>query len=115
MRQTVVWALLGVAVWSSAAWGLGSRPNGPPAPRSDKDALQLIAEAVQGGEIDADTAVLYRVYAVMDGAKLPSRFHSTVPLRDGTPILREARSRYPDLRPDVREALDPYLFPGGRP
>lgn len=124
MRAALFWACLGVAVWVAGACALGARPDaqpgGPatapiPEPRSDKDSVQLVAEAVRRGEIDPDQAVLYRVYAVMDHERLPPQFRSTVPLRDGTPILREARSRYPELRPEVREALDPYLFPGGRP
>ncbi|MEW6486828.1 MAG: hypothetical protein AB1578_02815 [Thermodesulfobacteriota bacterium] len=120
MRVPILLALLGVAVWAAGACALGGRPDAlpeapAPAPRADKDSVQLIAEAVERGEIDADRAVLYRVYAVVGDAGLPPAFRSTVPLRDGTPILREARSRYDSLRPEIQAALDPYLFPRGKP
>ncbi|MBE0617688.1 MAG: hypothetical protein IH608_07165 [Proteobacteria bacterium] len=105
-----------VVAWAMMACALGGRPDAPAqGPRSDKDSVQLIAEAVQRGDIDGDTATLYRVYAVVDDRKLPPEYRSTVPLRDGTPILRDARSRYEALRPEVREKLDPYLFPRGKP
>lgn len=115
-RVLCLWAGLAVMAWAVAACALGGRPEGrPPGPRSDKDTIQLVAEAVERGEIDPDTATLYRVYAVVDERKLPPEYRSTVPLRDGTPVLRDARSRYQGLRPDIREKLDPYLFPRGKP
>jgi len=107
---------LAVLAWTVGACALGGQPNALlQEPRSDKDSIQLIAEAVQRGEIDPDTATLYRVYAVVDDRKLPPEYRSTVSLRDGTPVLRDARSRYDGLRPDIREKLDPYLFPRGKP
>lgn len=120
MRLPILLALLGVAVWTAGACALGGRPDASPEspgspPRADKDSVQLIAEALERGEIDADRAVLYRVYAVVGDPQLPPAFRSTVPLRDGTPVLRDARSRYDSLRPEIQSALDPYLFPRGKP
>jgi hypothetical protein len=74
----------------------------------------LIAEARQRGEIDDDAATLYRVYSVVDDSKLPAQYKGTLPLKDGTTVLREARSRYETLRPETQEALKPYLFPRGQ-
>ena len=98
---------------TQACVGAGNTPA--PSPRVEADTLQLIAEAVQRGDIDEDAATLYRVYAVKDAAKLPSEYRSAVPLRDGTPILRAAQARFGDLRPETQEALRPYLFPKGQP
>lgn len=88
--------------------------TGAEAPRTRAStSLELIAEARERGEIDDDTAVLYGVLAVKDSSKLPFRYRGDRPIRDGTLTIREAKRRYPTLRPDIREALKPYLFPEG--
>jgi hypothetical protein len=89
----------------------GGAPTAAQSPRPDLDSLQLIAEAARRGEVDADTAVLYRVYAALDVEKLPPEYRGGRPLKDGTPILRDARARYDSLRPEIQAALRPYLFP----
>ena len=80
---------------------------------SPKTSLQLIAEARQRGEIDDDAATLYRVYSVVDDSKLPPQYSGSLPMKDGTTVLRDAKSRFEALRPETREALRPYLFPKG--
>lgn len=94
---------------------MGRGPESPPRPVERKSSLQLIAQALEKGEIDEDAATLYRVYSVFDDSKLPPGYRGTVPVKDGTPVLRDARSRYDSLRPETQEALRPYLFPKGRP
>jgi hypothetical protein len=85
-----------------------------PAPGA-KTSLELIADAAARGELDADTAVLYRVYAVKDASKLPAPYRSSRPAKDGTAVLREAQAKFGELRPDVQQAVRPYLFPKGEP
>lgn len=114
MRTLVLAAMLAASCLSCSAAG-GGAPVAAPAPRTDADSVQLIAEAVRRGDLDADTAVLYRVYAVLDTAKLPAEYRSTRPIKDGTPFLRDARARYPSLRPPVQAELKPYLFPRESP
>ena len=99
-----------VGLLPGQAAGLGGKPE-PGADTRARTSLELITEAVERGELDPDTAVLYRVYAVTDDAKLPARYRGEAPIKDGTPVLRHARSRYDSLRPEIREALRPYLFP----
>jgi hypothetical protein len=96
-------------------FALGKRGTEPP-PQGEieKTSLQLVAESLTRGEIDEDTATLYRVYSVVDDSKLPSAYRGTAPIRDGTSVLREARSRYDSLRPETQVKLDPYLFPRGK-
>ncbi|MHB8767010.1 MAG: hypothetical protein ACYDA8_22075 [Deferrisomatales bacterium] len=102
---------LALVLLAAQALALGRAPE-PVAPAPEpKSSLQLIAEALERGELDQDAAVLYRVYSVKDDAKLPERYRSAAPIRDGTPVLRDARDRYEGLRPETREALRPYLFP----
>ena len=112
MRELCIAAL--ILVLGAQACALGNTSSCPPS-GGEADTLQLIAEAVQRGEIDEDEATLCRVYAVKDAAKLPAAYRSTVPLRDGTPILRAALARFEALRPETQEALRPYLFPKGQP
>lgn len=100
---------------AAPACGLGARPAPPADAQAGKTSLQLIAEARERGEIDEDTAVLYRVYSVVDSSKLPAEYVGTRPMKDGTPVLRDARSRYDTLRPETQRALRPYLFPRGKP
>lgn len=110
MRDLVLAAMLAAASLACAAPN-GGTPTAAQAPRPDVDSLQLIAEAVRDGKLDADTAVLYRVYAALDVEKLPPECRGARPLKDGTPILRDARARYDSLRPEIQTALRPYLFP----
>ena len=97
----------------AAAQGPAMGRKGDPAPsdRSGKNSLQLIAEAEKGGSLDEDRATLYRVYAVVGDSALPEEFLGGAPIRDGTPVLRDARSRYDTLKPETQGRLRPYLFP----
>lgn len=100
---------------AAPAFGLGSKPEPAADAQAGKTSLQLIAEALERGEIDEDTATLYRVYSVVDSSKLPPEYVGTRPMKDGTPVLRAARARYDSLRPETQQALRPYLFPRGNP
>ena len=112
LRAVCFTVLLSMALPACAGGG----GSGAPANGSErKTSLQLIAEALDRREIDPDTATLYRVYSVFDASKLPAQYRGGEPIRDGTPVIRDARSRYDSLRPEMQEKLKPYLFPKGRP
>ncbi len=113
MARHVVPLLLSVLL-ATAGWAMGSRGEEPSAGNSELTSLQLIAAAEASGEIDADTAVEYRVYSVKAGDQLPERYRGGRPMKDATGVLRQARARYPELRPEVQERLRPYLYPKGR-
>jgi hypothetical protein len=104
-----------ILLLSTPCCAMGRGSEAPPRSPDKKSSLQLIAQALEKGEIDEDTATLYRVYSVFDDSKLPPAYRGSTPIKDGTPILRDARSRYESLRPETQEALKPYLFPKGRP
>lgn len=78
-----------------------------------KNDLQVISEAEARGELDPETALLYRVFAVKARDRLPERFRGEGPVKDGTSVLREAAARYEGLRPETQAELAPYLFPKG--
>ena len=105
--------VLGLAMGSGVCWGMGSRGGDPPPANAEKTSLQLIAEAVEAGELEPDRAVEYRVYAALDEEKLPQQYRGGRPMRDATGVLRQARGRFPELEPDAQERLRPYLFPRG--
>ncbi|GAB4261863.1 MAG: hypothetical protein Kow0092_11730 [Deferrisomatales bacterium] len=109
MRPALPLVFAAVLFACAPAGALGPSPEPPP-----KSSLQLIAEAVDAGRIDEDTATLYRVYAAVAEEKLPAEYRGSVPMRDATPVLREARSRYDRLRPEIQDAVRPYLFPRRR-
>ena len=74
--------------------------------------FELIQQAQQTGVISADTALLYNVYAMIDGAKLPAAYQGDVDMRDHNPdALRDAARRYKTLPPELQAALAPYLIP----
>lgn len=113
------WIALCMSLVSLAACAARA-PEAPPPVRSEAPAagvssLELVAEALQRGEIDEDAATLYRVYAVTDDSKLPPAYRGAAPIRDGTTILRSARDRYRTLTPETRALLRPYLYPKGEP
>lgn len=114
-RALIVVVLFCLAGCAAPGAGPGAATVGPAAPVAGKSSLELVAEALQRGEIDEDTATLYRVFAVADDAKLPPSYRGALPIRDGATILRSARDRYRGLRPETRALLRPYLFPRGEP
>jgi len=99
---------------ASAGWAMGTRGQEALPHNADLTSLQLIAAAVEAGEIDEDTAVEFRVYSVKADDRLPERYRGGRPSKDATGVLRQARARYPELRPEVQERLQPYLFPRGQ-
>ncbi|MDF1553661.1 MAG: hypothetical protein P1P84_11395 [Deferrisomatales bacterium] len=111
MERRVV-PLLMYLLLATTGWAMGS--NGAVPERAARTSMQLIAAAVEAGEIDADTAVEYQVYSVKADDKLPERYRGGRPMKDATGVLRQARARYPELRSDVQERLRPYLYPEGR-
>ncbi len=112
-RVRALWVAAALCLVPVGGRAMGTAPE--PRPPADRSPLELIAEAREAGTLDPDTAVLYEVYAVKDRDRLPLQFRGERPIRDGTPVLRSARDRYDQLRPEIREALRPYLFPKGRP
>ena len=110
--MNVVLSFIALACLCAPGHALGRAPQAPPEASSAKSSLELVGEALDRGDIDEDTATLYRVFAIVGDDRLPMAYRGGKPIRDGTPVMRDARSRYEGLRPDVREAIKPYLFPG---
>jgi hypothetical protein len=115
VNRLVVSVIAFTLLSAQVGFALGKRgAERPPQRETERTSLQLVAESLVRGEIDEDTATLYRVYSVVDDSKLPAAYRSNAPIRDGTSVLREARSRYSSLRSEIQEELEPYLFPRGK-
>lgn len=83
--------------------------------------LDLIRQAHLRGELDDETSLIYRVWAVLDPQRLPPEF-SLQPQRivkSLTPLFLEVRARWDELSPQAKALLAPYLLrptePGQEP
>ena len=76
---------------------------------SDQAVLGKIDEAYHSGEIDYETALLYKVYAVKDYEKFPEKFKSDKPTRCGTLNLLEAWRNLNKVSKETKQLLNGYL------
>ena len=77
----------------------------------DPTSAKLIAAALAAGSIDAEQALLYRVYAAMDDARLPTAYDGAPDAASDHMILREASGRMGSLSPATQALLRPYFVP----
>ena len=75
-------------------------------------ALDLIERAIADGDIDAETGLLYKVYAASGDPRLPSAYEGA-PLGeiDSGGVLQEATGKWNALSEDLQEQLDPFFTP----
>jgi hypothetical protein len=78
---------------------------------AEADVITAIEEAHGEGRLDAETALVYRVWAALDPERLPEAFaRRPRRLRKSlTPVMLEVRSRWTDLSLTTRSLLLPYL------
>ena len=88
---------------SSAAWSASLT--------GEADVVTAIERAQAENRLDAETALVYRVWAALDPDRLPEDYaRRPRRLRKSlTPVMLEVRSRWADLRPRTRSLLLPYL------
>lgn len=76
------------------------------------DTTTLIEDAVRTGEIDEETALLYRVYALYGDERLPQAYRSGVAeVLDGS-VLCEVADGWAELSPLTQDKLAPFLWLG---
>ena len=77
----------------------------------EDDLTAAIERAHAEGRLDDETALVYRVWAVLDPERLPESFaRRPRRLRKSlTPVMLDVRSRWPGLSPRTRSLLLPYL------
>src|ERR1043165_1121730 len=108
LRTHLILPLLFLATIPAAATPQRRHAAVPPVAETSED---LIADAVQHGEIDADTALMYRVFADFGDPRLPDRFKGRVPPAFDGPAAAEAVAQGAPLPASVREAIPPSLAP----
>ena len=70
--------------------------------------LQLLDKAVADGELDEETAFVYKIYAVFGDNRLPEDFYVQRPFRNGTSLVREMNRRWDSLSADTKALLEPF-------
>ena len=77
----------------------------------DPTSAKLIAAALAAGSIDAEQALLYRVWAAMGDARLPAAYDGAPDAAPDHMILRETSARMGSLSPATRDLLRPFFVP----
>jgi hypothetical protein len=108
--------------WSQRGWGwlaaagllvlLGScGGNRPPSPGEDRpSSFQLIDEAVARGELDPETALVYKVYSVFADRRLPRKYLGDDRGRDGTWLMAKVTQNFGQLSLEAQATLKPFLL-----
>lgn len=73
--------------------------------------VTLIEQAQGRGEIDGETALIYRVFAAFADARLPWRFRGDDSGVIDSDAVADATQTFDDLSPSARETLVPFLIP----
>jgi len=85
----------------------GKMPKAPQLPPSSE---QLIAQALRGKEIDYETSIMYRVFALFGDGRLPAKYVSeTFNLDAGTALFAEIHKNRDRLSAATLNTLAPFL------
>jgi len=118
----VLMALIALGFWLKGVFG--PKAKGGPGPRAQEatkvqnkaelkpiiTSEDLIAKALQAKEIDYETSLLYRTYAVFDDPRLPGKYRSDViDLDAATLIFAEVQAKRDELSPSVLKELAPFM------
>jgi hypothetical protein len=76
-------------------------------PKSD----ELINAALENGEIEPETALIYKVYAQFSDARLPSIYQGSADLHTDSHIIDEVQAQFSTLSADTQATLIPFLVP----
>lgn len=82
---------------------------------SPPTSFELIEKALARGEIDEETALSYKVFAVYLDPRLPGRFKGDDSKVRDTLIAAEVATRWPSLSPATQALLTPFLLPPAAP
>lgn len=73
------------------------------------DSLALINKALNEGEIDNETALIYKAYAIFSDERLPVEYQSKVAIFGSNASLHEMQVNFDTLTPATQEILKPFL------
>ena len=78
---------------------------------SEEPSEALIDEALRAGEIDAETALIYKVWSAFADERLPAPFRGDDTWVSGSLAPARAVQQWPELSVETRAALRPFLLP----
>jgi hypothetical protein len=81
----------------------------PAAPTRTSD--QLIDAALASGEIDWQTALVYKVFAAFSDPRLPARFKGDDTQVPDSNAVAEVQARYAELSAETQALVNPFLLP----
>jgi hypothetical protein len=125
MNKFVVAAIISLVVTLAACGAdTGTGPVTPPAPPSPPapspapsppapgkpSSSALIDEALTRGEIDADSALKYKVFAAFNDTRLPAKFTGDDSGVFETNVLRDLNARFDSLSSENQSALAAFLL-----
>ena len=80
-------------------------------PATPAGANPLVAQALEAGVLDRETAMLYELYEVLDPSAMPAEYHQpTGPATCGTPIIARARAGREEFSADYGRTVDKLLL-----
>ncbi len=91
--------------------GGGTPTPGPDAPTS----FNLIDQAVANGEIDEETALTYKVFALFEDNRLPDQYKGQSREDLDADVLSELSSGFNSLSSSAKATLQPFLLPPTAP
>ena len=96
----------GLALFVAIAVGLAVSVCLPP----PTGANPLIAQALEAGVLDRETAMLYELYGVLDPDSMPAEYRQPPgPATCGTPAIARARAAREEFSADYRRSVDKLL------
>ncbi|HSP55342.1 MAG TPA: hypothetical protein VLS25_07120, partial [Dehalococcoidia bacterium] len=76
---------------------------------------QLIDDALAAHSIDAETALVYKVYAAFGDSRLPPQYRGDDSEAEDSDAVREAAAQFDSLSPEHQGNLAPFLLPPSAP
>ncbi|MCK5490670.1 MAG: hypothetical protein KAI67_02390 [Candidatus Pacebacteria bacterium] len=73
------------------------------------NSFDLIDIALEKNNIDRETSLIYKMYAVFGDEKLPSEYASEVMMQNANEQFIEVREAFDSLSPETQEALSPFF------
>jgi len=84
-------------------------PAVPPRPGTTSD--DLIDAALKRGEINAETALTYKVFSAFNDPRLPGKYRGDDSALIESMILADVQAAYPGLSASTQATLNPFLLP----
>ncbi len=123
-RRCLAAGFSALLVWQLAACGAGDSGASPTvgagavvsaaspeaSPRdADAGSAELIDAALAKGEINAEAALTYKVFALFRDARLPAKYQGAAGGESESAVLEEASAGFDTLSAAARQAIGPYL------